>query len=64
MFGLVWKGHVFDKTSKYNMRPVAIKISSFDKVTASKSVQETRNEIFVMSKCHHRSIMNYHVSFM
>jgi len=64
MFGLVWKGHVFDTTSKYNMWPVAIKISSFDKVTASKSMQETRNEIFVMSKCHHKSIMNYHVSFI
>ena len=37
MFGLVWRGHVFDKTSKYNMWPVAIKISSFDKVTASQS---------------------------
>ena len=64
MFGLVWKGNVFDATSKYNMQPVAIKISSFDKVSANKSNEETRNEIFVMSKCHHKSIMNYHVSFI
>lgn len=49
MFGLVWKGHIFDKTSKYNMQPVAIKIISFDKVTASKAMAETRNEIYIMS---------------
>lgn len=46
------------------MQPVAIKIISFDKVTANKSMEETRTEIYVMSKCHHKSILNYNVSFM
>lgn len=64
IFGLVWKAHCFDKSSKYHMHPVAIKIYNFDKVNETKSLEETRNEIFVMSKCHHKSVLNYHVSFM
>ena len=29
-----------------------------------KSLEETRKEIYVMSRCHHKSILNYYVSFL
>jgi serine/threonine protein kinase len=41
MFGLVWKAHCFDKTSKYHMQTVSIKILSFDKVSEHKTLEET-----------------------
>jgi serine/threonine protein kinase len=62
-YGLCWKGHCFDPESKHHMADVAIKIiemNQFDK----DEISGLRSEISIISKCLHKNILNYYVSFV
>lgn len=63
--GLVWRAHVWDKSSPRHQEKVAIKVISLEKFDGKKhTLDDTRQEINIISKCNHRNVLKYYTSFI
>jgi len=65
MYGLVWKAMVADKQSPHHGVEVAIKVIALDKFGGKKhTLDDTRQEINIISKCNHKNVLKYYSSFV
>ena len=46
------------------MEDVAIKVINMDSVKTGHSMEDMRKEISIISKCHHKNVLQYYVSFI
>ena len=62
-YGLCWKAHCFEQSSPHHLSPVAIKVVSMTKFSAS-HMDDLYREIQILSECQHRHVLGYYVSFV